>query len=327
MHDARSGAPRAEAPAPDCRPAATRDAGSCDAPNSLERCYPGLSPQLLARTRQLWSARGLDLDAAWRAAARATPGFGPAPRPAEGAGSAAVDLVFLFDQGAIWVKAAHQAAARGAAAQTEGLDPAQWQGLAALTARLDEELAALRMLALAGLALPAMQVARPISEDVDTALALLVRRRLAARFAACADVEAATAFWRRHVAGGRAWRTLTEQLYRIGIDRSPDTEYGRLRQEILAALGTATHSSALGPAGRGPRARAGAEEGLHFATFRIHELCAYAQLVRPGLGGHLAAAAEGGDGLAPLAGPMCGIVADQIRSLARAASAHDGGDA
>ena len=37
--------------------------------------YYGVSPQLLARVRQRWSAAGLDLDAAWRASVAGLPGF------------------------------------------------------------------------------------------------------------------------------------------------------------------------------------------------------------------------------------------------------------
>ena len=52
--------------------------------SSPEAYYRQVSPQLLARVRQLWSARGLDLDLAWRAAIRDAAGL-----PAAGAGAAA----------------------------------------------------------------------------------------------------------------------------------------------------------------------------------------------------------------------------------------------
>lgn len=288
-----------------------------------EMSYPGLSPQLLARTRQLWSARGLDFDRAWRRAVRDMPGFRALPRIDDTASSAQVDLVFLFDQCVIWVKAMHDAARTAHDRQTPGLDPAQWHGLAALTARLTEQMTALRMLALTDLPMPAMQIARSISEDVDMLLVLLIRRKLAARFIACRDVEEANSFWRRHIAGGRAFRTLTEKLYEIGLDYSPDTEYGRWRKDVLTNLGAAVHSNALAMPGtaRRPDAHLGNDNSLHFAIFRSHELCAYAQLIRPTLAEALTrAAADDTDTLAGLAAPLSAIIVNQIQSLSDPAS-------
>lgn len=287
-----------------------------------EMSYPGLSPQLLARVRQLWSARGMDFDNAWHRAVRDMPGFRPLLRIDDSATSAQVDLVFLFDQCVIWVKAVHAAARAGHAQDVAGLDPAQWHGLAALTARLTEQMTALRMLALTGLPLPAMQIARSVSEDVDMLLVLLIRRKLAARFIACRTVEEASAFWRRHIAGGRAFRALTEKLYEIGLDYSPDTDYGRWRKDVLAKLGAAVHSNALAMPGteRQPGTHLGNDNSLHFATFRIHELCAYAQLNKPDLIGALTRAANGSSAAgtqADLAGPLSAIIVNQIQSLSQ----------
>jgi len=289
-----------------------------------ETSYPGLSPQLLARVRQLWSVRGLDFDAAWRGAVRDMPGFRALPRIADSASSAQVDLVFLFDQCVIWVKALHDAARLGCERKAPGLDAAQWHGLAALTARLTEQMSALRMLALTDMPLPAMQIARSVSEDVDMLLVLLVRRKLAARFIACTTVEEANAFWRRHIAGGRAFRALTEKLYEIGLDYSPDTDYERWRKDVLANLGAAVHSNALALPGtaRRPGAHLGNDNSLHFATFRCHELCAYAQLIKPGLVDALTRAARTPPetrARAALAAPLSAIVIDQIRSLSQPA--------
>lgn len=286
----------------------------------VEISYPGLSPQLLARVRQLWSVQGLDFDTAWREGVRDMPGFRALPRINDSATSAQVDLVFLFDQCVIWVKAVHAAAREGYAQDVSGLDPAQWHGLAALTARLTEQMTALRMLALTDLPLPAMQIARSLSEDVDMLLVLLVRRKLAARFIACRTVEEASGFWRRHIAGGRAFRALTEKLYEIGLDYSPDTDYGRWRKDVLANLGAAVHSNALAMPGteRRPGARFGNDNSLHFATFRIHELCAYAQLIKPDLVGALTLATDRPSGTgtqADLAAPLSAIIVNQIQSL------------
>ncbi|MGP6085863.1 hypothetical protein [Antarctobacter jejuensis] len=289
-----------------------------------EMSYPGLSPQLLARTRQLWSARGLDFDAAWRDAVRDMPGFRPLPRIDESASSAQVDLVFLFDQCVIWIKAVQDAARLGQTHDVSGLDPAQWHGLAALTARLTEQVTALRILALTNLPMPAMQIARSVSEDVDMLLVLLVRRKLAVRFTECRDVEEANAFWRRHIAGGRAFRALTEKLYEIGLDYSPDTEYGRWRKDVLTNLGAAVHSNALAlpSAARQAGAHLGNDNSLYFATFRIHELCAYAQLIKPNLTEALTRAADCDAETGPrasLASPMSAIIVNQIESLSQPA--------
>lgn len=296
-----------------------------------EMSYPGLSPQLLARIRQLWSSRGLDFDAAWRRAVRAMPGFRALPRIEQSESSAQVDLVFLYDQCVIWVKAVQQAARQGCESDLPGLDPAQWHGLAAVTARLTEQMTALRMLALTDLPMPAMQIARAISEDVDMLLVLLIRRRLAARFVACRDVEEANSFWRRHIAGGRAFRALTEKLYEIGLDYSPDTEYGRWRKDVLTNLGAAVHSNALAMPGSGrqPGAHLGNDNSLYFATFRIHELCAYAQLIRPDLTDAMSrvpSEQETGT-LADLAAPMSAIIVNQIQSLSQPAPGRPAGGA
>ncbi|WP_323019707.1 hypothetical protein [Pararhodobacter sp.] len=287
-----------------------------------ELSYPGLSPQLLARVKQLWSASGLDFDRAWRLGLRPLPGFRPVPRMELAANSAGVDLVFLFDQCLLWVRALHAAAHAGHGHQVAGLSAAQWQGLAGLTARLTDQLAALRLLALTGLPMPAMQIARSVSEDADMALVLLVRPKLAQTFADCRNVEEASDFWRRHIAGGRAFKTVSERLYAVGIDHSADTEYAGWRRQVLATLGAAVHSNALQtrlPETRSPDSLLN-DDSLYFATFRVHELCAFAQLIEPAFTDLLieagaAARTEGAGGLAALAAPMNAIVVNQLHSL------------
>lgn len=285
-----------------------------------ELSYPGLSPQLLARIKQLWSARGLDFDRHWREGIRALPGFRAVPRLDDAPNSAAVDLVFLFDQCVLWVRSLHRAAALGHARGTEGLAPAQWHGLAGLFARLEEQMTALRILALTGLPLPAMQIARSISEDADMALVLLIRPKLAERFADCRSVDEASEFWRRHISGGRAFRTISEKLYSVGIDHSADTDYAKWRRAVLTTLGAAVHSNVLtsGAQARRPGQVLLNDDSLHFATFRVHELCAYAQLLTPELTDILRGATEpatGPDPLAGLAAPLSGILVSQIQSL------------
>lgn len=284
-----------------------------------ELSYPGLSPQLLARVRQLWSAAGLDFDHGWRLGVRSLQGFRALPR-VESAASTDVDLVFLYDQAVLWVRALHAAAAIGRHNAAHGLTPAQWHGLAALSARLTEQLAALRLLALTDLPMPAMQIARSLSEDVDMALVILIRRKLAERFAACRSAEEASDFWRRHIAGGRAFRAISEGLYAVGIDHSADTDYAKWRKSVLTTLGAAVHSNALRT--EAPRRHQGAVlvngDSLHFATFRLHELCAFAQLLEPNLLGALSKAAKTApspSSLAALAAPLGTIIINQIQSL------------
>ena len=289
-----------------------------------ELSYPGLSPQLLARVKQLWSARGLDFDPCWRAGIRSLPGFHAVPRFDGSGNSAAVDLVFLFDQALLWIRAMQAATAAGHAHDVAGLTQAQWHGLAGINARLTEQMSALRLLALTGLAMPAMQIARAISEDVDMALVLLIRPRLAQRFALCRNVEDTNDFWRRHIAGGRAFRAIAEKLYGIGIDHSADTDYAKWRGSVLTTLNTAVHSNILN-ASDSKRAAGKAllnDDSLYFATYRIHELCAYAQLVSPDLTDRLRMADAMATGrLAPLAAPMSAILISQIQSLNTLAAA------
>lgn len=283
-----------------------------------ELSYPGLSPQLLARVKQLWSARGLDFDACWSVGVRTLPGFRAVPRIDISGTSAGVDLVFLYDQCVLWVRALHRAAVIGQARGVEGLTAAQWHGLAGVCARLTEQMSALRLLALTELPMPAMHIARSISEDADMALVLLIRPKLAQRFAECRTVEDANDFWRRHIAGGRAFRAISEKLYTVGIDHSADTEYARWRKAVLTTLSTAVHSNLLqtGAPDRRPGQALMSDDSLYFATFRVHELCAYSQLVTPELTGLLQVAGEAvPDDLARLAAPLSGILVSQIQSL------------
>ena len=291
-----------------------------------ELSYPNLSPQLLARVTQLWSAAGADFDHHWRAGVRSLPGFRAVPRAETPKDSTDVDLVFLFDQCILWVRALHEAATAGRVHEIPGLSPAQWHGRAALSARLTEQLAALRLLALTDLPMPAMQIARSISEDVDMALMLLIRRKLAQRFADCRTVEDASDFWRRHIAGGRAFRSISEKLYAVGIDHTADTDYAKWRRSVLMTLGAAAHSNALHT--RLPTRQQSDVllngDSLQFATFRIHEFCAFAQLLEPTLTETLELAGRAATSDAPhsphqtlaaLAAPLNRILISQIQSL------------
>lgn len=283
-----------------------------------EMSYPGLSPQLLARVQQLWSAKGLDFDPCWRAGVRALPGFRVVPRREHCVDSAAVDLVFLFDQALLWVRAIHAAAVAGHRRSVEGLTPSQWHSLAGVTARLTDQMAALRLLSLTELPMPAMQIARSLSEDVDTALVLLIRPKLAQKLADCRTAEDANEFWRRHIAGGRAYKAISEKLYSVGIDHSADTEYAKWRKSVLTILSTAVHGNLLNTTARLPTGDKVLvnDDSFYFATFRIHELCAYAQLVTPNLTEMLDSTAEAASGtFAPLAAPLSTILIGQIQSL------------
>lgn len=251
----------------------------------LERSYTGVSPQLLARVRQNWSAQRLDLDVVWREAMSAMPGFCDVD-PGDAQDSRPFDLLLLFDQGYLWVDALRRETGALAPEAASRLTPQQISGIAAVAGRLCEELSAVRMLAVAGLVTPAMQVSRSVSEDVDLTLAILVRRRIAAAFAECRSPEDAAAFWRRFVAGGRAFQLVARALYEHGLDRTEDSEYARWRREVLAFLGAAVHGSVLGRgAARAEGLGPALQECLYFATVRLQELAAYALL----LGGDLRA--------------------------------------
>ena len=298
-------------------------AHDCAAP---ELSYPNLSPQLLARVKQLWSAAGVDFDHHWRTVVRGLPGFCAVRRAEVPSDSLDADLVFLFDQCVLWIRALHEAANAGRAQNIPGLSYAQWHGLTAVSARLTEQVAALRLLALTDLPMPAMQIARSISEDVDVALVLLIRRKLARRFAECRTVEDANDFWRRHIAGGRAFRSISEKLYDVGIDHSADTDYAKWRRSVLTTLGAAAHSNALNT--HFLKRRHGDVllngDSLHFATFRIHEFCAFAQLLEPTLTDTLRQAGEveltgamqqSAQPLAALAAPLSRILISEMQSL------------
>ncbi|MEO0819282.1 MAG: hypothetical protein AAF074_02550 [Pseudomonadota bacterium] len=285
---------------------------------SLDGHYSGVSPQLLARVRQNWSALSIDLDAVWRDTMHALPGFAELDALPVFPESRPVDLLLLFDQGCCWVDTLRHVCLMLQARGGEGkLTPQQVQGLIAVTARLRDELAAVRMLTVAGLSMPAMQIARSISEDVDLALLLLIRKKHAASFVDCRSPEEAAEFWRRHIAGGRAFRLVAQALYRFGLDFSNDSDYARWRKEVLVFLGSVVHTSVVHPTQAGPGPDAGlqpgrgqgldaaAQECLYFATIRVQELCAYSLVLGAGLREDLATLA-----------PAPGLETDRLR-LAR----------
>ncbi|WP_157971056.1 hypothetical protein [Pseudogemmobacter bohemicus] len=269
----------------------------------------------------MWSARGHDLDKLWGECIRDLPGFRPLPateRPE--ADSRAHDRLCLFDQALIWVMALNRAA--GAGMRLEGLRLArdQFCALHILSGRVIETVSAIRLLVLSELAVPALQLARSVSEDVDMLLALLLRRKLAQQFVACHSADEANDFWRRHIAGGRAFRLVAEKLYAIGLDHSDQSEYGRWRREVLTLLGSAVHSSPLGQGERGRDAawpaNPVARDCLEFVTHRLHELCAWAHLIDIGLEEDLTMIAAVGAPEARLLGFSAGsrdILLDQMR--------------
>lgn len=259
-----------------------------DQPIGPERFYREMSPQLAARVRQMWSARGHDLDKIWGECIRGLPGFRPLPETArQEADSRAHDQLCLFDQAMIWTMALNRAARDGMGVQGLRLGRDQLCALRLLSGRMVETISALRLLVLTELPVPALQLARSVSEDVDMLLALLLRRRLAQKFVACHTADEANDFWRRYIAGGRAFRLVAEKLYSIGLDHSDHSEYGRWRREVLTLLGSAVHSSPLGNSDRmrdaawpaSPVAR----DCLEFVTHRLHELCAWSHLINIGL--------------------------------------------
>lgn len=269
-----------------------------DQPIGPERFYREMSPQLAARLRQMWSARGHDLDRVWADCIHALPGFRPLPPAAPAADSRAHDGLCLFDQALIWLMALNRAAKAGSALVGLRLAPDQMRALEVLSERMVETVSALRLLVLSGLTTPALQLARSVSEDVDMLLALLLRRKLAQQFLACRTADEANDFWRRHIAGGRAFRVVAEKLYSIGLDHSDHSDYGRWRREVLTLLGSAVHSSALGRGMAGGRAdwpaNPVARDCLEFVTHRLHELCAWAHLLDIGLDSDLARIATAG---------------------------------
>ena len=280
-----------------------------------------MSPQLAARLRQMWSARGFDLDKLWGECIRGLPGFHPLPAAAPEADSRAHDGLCLFDQALIWTMGLSRAAQVGMGLSGLRLSVDQLCALHLLTGRLVETVSALRLLVLSELASPALQLARSVSEDVDMLLALLLRPRLAQHFVACRTADEANDFWRRHISGGRAFRLVAEKLYSIGLDHSDHSEYGRWRREVLTLLGSAVHSS---PLGRGDRADGAAawpansvaRDCLDFVTHRLHELCAWAHLLETGLETDLAriAASRSPDALLlAFAAGSRDILLDQMR--------------
>lgn len=250
--------------------------------SSHDNNYPGVSPQLLARVRQNWSSLCLDLDLIWRDSICNLPGFSQFSDLPTFPDSRPVDQVLLFDQACCWVQSLRSTCQLLQDAPEAGkLHAAQTQSLVTVLSRLREELAAVRMLARAGLAMPAMQIARSISEDVDLALVFLIRRKHAKSFVACKSPEEAADFWRRHVSGGKAFRLVAQALYRFGLDYSNDSEYARWRKEVLVFLGSVVHTSFVNSGiGKSSEARDGLNpavlECLYFSTIRVQEMCAYA---------------------------------------------------
>lgn len=252
---------------------------------SFVSCYPGASPQLIARTQQMWSARGLDLESTWLQTVGSLRGFRVADFPEEEDSSAPIDAFLLFDQAVIWIASLNAAANCIPSLPETQLDRAQWSSLQAVTFRLMEQLDAIRMLFLADLLIPSMQIARSISEDADMALAFLVRRRLALRFTTCRTTDEANEFWRRHISGGRAFRVVADRLYEVGLDFGQHGDYSDWRRNTLAILGTAAHTSFVRHSSAersdgGSRQFRDTLDCLEFVTLRVHEMCAYSSVLQ-----------------------------------------------
>ncbi len=288
----------------------------------FEANYPGLSPQLLARTRQMWSARGLDLDNVWRNTIgrfRSVHVVGDWDLAND---SGPVDQFFMFEQAAIWLASLNATAGAAVNSRDTRLTNPQWRALHALTFRMIEQLDAIRLLFLTGLPTPSMQIARSISEDVDMALAFVSRPKLAARFIECTTVEEANEFWRRHISGGRAFKAVSEQLYRVGLEFDQTGEYAAWRKNVKAILGTAVHSSFRTPettAGQPPEAQSRQNSDcLYFVTLRLQEMCAYAHGLTDRFGADLEAVQRAdqpasGDDLGRLTARISRITVEQLR--------------
>jgi hypothetical protein len=288
----------------------------------VDSYYRHVSPQLLARVRQLWSSRGLDLDSIWREAIGELPGFRSLDHTHGPQDSHPVDHLLLFDQAAIWVhclvtgtRCVWRATATG---RRSALSGDQLRGLLAILTRLRDEIAAVRVLAVSDLHVPALQIIRSISEDVDMALVVLLRPKVARQFAECRSPQEAGEFWKRHVAGGRAFRAVAEQLYRVGLDYSEDSSYARWRKEVQVLLGAAVHTSYVGGSGSGMTAT----DCLYFAALRLQELCVYSLMLGQALRADLARGAATADAaeLPMLRVALVGgeIVLDQMRWLTAA---------
>ncbi|WP_162946804.1 hypothetical protein [Ruegeria sp. EL01] len=241
-----------------------------------------------------------------------------------GLDSHAVDTFFMFDQAAIWVASLHSAAAAAIDLPTGGLTTAQWEALRALTFRMIEQLDAIRLLFLHDLPTPSMQIARSISEDVDMALAFVSRPKLAKRFVECTTIEEAQDFWRRHIAGGRAFKAVSERLYRAGLEFDQDGAYAAWRQQVKSILGTAVHTSFTDARKSGLKPVAGqfSETGdcLYFVTLRLQEMCAYSHVLNAEFGQdlaavHNAAMPDANDCIGRLTPLISEVTVDQLRRM------------
>lgn len=296
----------------------------------LEDSYRGVSPQLLARARQMWSVRGLDLDAAWRDTVGRLRGFRMMESWNDGIDSVSVDGVFMFDQALIWVASLNASAATVPELQQTQLTRQQWEAVHAVTLRMIEQLDAIRLLFLTKLSSPSMQIARSVSEDVDMVLALLSRPKLARRFVECTTVDEANEFWRRHIAGGRAFRAVSEQFYRSGLEFDQTGEYAIWRKSVMAILGTAVHTSfqtAKASGARNSNTRSAATcDCLYFVTLRLQEMCAYSHVLQKNLREDLDCVLRhrqtmGAEGLGTWTTRISEITVDQLRwSLANGAT-------
>ena len=288
----------------------------------FEANYPGVSPQLMARTRQMWSSRGLDLDKIWRNTIGRFRGAGSIECQNPEASSSPVDQFFMFEQAAIWVASLNASAELAIDMPHTKLTTPQWRALHALTFRLIEQLDAIRLLFLNELPTPSMQIARSISEDIDMALAFISRPKLAARFTECETIEEANEFWRRHIAGGRAFKAVSEQLYRAGLEFDQSGEYAVWRKKVKAILGTAVHSSFRVPVSHQPGTQPGqfreTRDCLYYVTLRLQEMCAYSHGLTKNFGEDLKAinqnASSASDGeLGRLTARISEITVDQLR--------------
>jgi hypothetical protein len=154
------------------------------------------------------------------------------------------------------------------------------------------------------------------------ALAFVSRPKLAARFIECSTIEEANEFWRRHIAGGRAFKAVSEQLYRSGLEFDQSGEYAAWRKNVKAILGTAVHTSFRSPRSADAKhAQGRLHDGcncLYFVTLRLQEMCAYSHGLTKSFGEDLESIHQQNpsatdEGLGCLTARISEITVDQLR--------------
>lgn len=155
--------------------------------------------------------------------------------------------LIVYDDCLLWSTSLSKALVETMMAKKEGVLPPLFTACMLLSSAITSHLFSIRLLVLSGFDVQAKQIARSLSEHVDTLLLLILHPELADEFSLTEDRDRANEFWNKHLRRGKARKALHAEIERIIGDVGE--EFSKLkvwRQEEENALSMASHPTKLG---------------------------------------------------------------------------------